>query len=152
MSNFERPRPSWDEYFMSLAHLAATRATCDRKHVGAVVVRNNRAVAMGYNGSPPGLPHCDDVGHDLVETVDGKKNCVRTTHAEMNAILQAAADGTSLRDGTMYTNTYPCWNCAKAILGAGIVRVVVDADYNNDPRVIAAFDTAGVTLHTVKTE
>jgi len=143
-------RPEWDEYFMRLAHLAATRATCDRKHVGAVIVRDRRVMATGYNGSPPGLPHCDDVGHDLVETTDGKQNCVRTVHAEMNALLQAAATGAAVKGSTVYTNTYPCWNCAKAILGAGITAVVTDADYNNDPRVEAAFKAAGVRVYTVK--
>lgn len=142
-------RPSWDSYFMDMAHLVATRATCDRKHVGAVVVRDKRVVATGYNGSPPGLPHCDVVGHDLVRQADGKENCVRTVHAEMNAILQAAQYGVSLAGTTLYTNTYPCWHCAKAILGARIATVVVDQDYNNDARVAEAFKASGVRLVTL---
>lgn len=132
-------RPSWDTYFTQMARLVATRATCDRRHVGAVVARDHRVLATGYNGSPPGLPHCDQIGHDLVTLADGSVNCVRTTHAEANAIFQAAKIGVSLDGATLYTNTYPCWNCAKAILGAGIVKVCVDADYNNDPRVQTAF-------------
>lgn len=153
--NGDRPglpetRPDWDAYFMRLAHLAATRATCDRKHVGAVVVRDNRVLATGYNGSPPGLAHCDDAGHDLLRQADGRENCVRTIHAEMNAILQAAATGVAVKGATLFTNTYPCWNCAKALLGAGIAAVATDADYNNDPRVEAAFKAAGVRLYTVK--
>ena len=145
----DRARPSWHTYFMDMAHLVATRATCDRKHVGAVIVREKRVVATGYNGSPPGLPHCDDVGHDIVTQADGTENCVRTVHAEMNAILQAAQYGVSLAGTTLYTNTYPCWHCAKAILGARIATVVVDQDYNNDARVAEAFKASGVRLVTL---
>ena len=142
-------RPTWHRYFMSMAELASTRATCDRKHVGAVLVIDRRVVATGYNGSPPGLPHCDDEGHDIVRQADGRENCVRTIHAEMNALLQAAAYGVSLRGATLYTNTYPCWNCAKALLGAGVVRVITDQDYNNDARVDAALRSSGVTIETL---
>lgn len=131
---------------MEMAHLVATRATCDRKHVGAVLVVEKRVVATGYNGSPPGLPHCDDVGHDLVARADGGENCVRTVHAEMNAIAQAAKYGIALRGAHLYTNTYPCWACAKAILAAGVTQVITDHDYNNDPRVVNAFSASGVRL------
>lgn len=131
-------RPPTDVYFMNIAQVVATRATCDRKHVGAVIVRDRRIIATGYNGSPPGLPHCDDVGHDLVIT-NGKENCVRTVHAEMNAVAQAALYGVSIKDADIYTNTYPCWNCAKALLSGGIKTVYVDKDYNNDARVEEAF-------------
>lgn len=144
------PRPSVDAYFMAMAHLASTRATCDRKHVGAVIVRDGHAIATGYNGSAPGSEHCDDVGHDIVELADGVKNCVRTTHAELNAILQAAKFGTDTAGASIYTNTFPCWPCAKAILGAGIVRVVFDADYKNDPRVETAFAVKAVTVERYK--
>lgn len=144
------PRPSWDDYFIQVSHLIATRATCDRKHVGAVLVRDRHIIATGYNGSAPGDPHCDDAGHDLVQLIDGKMNCVRTIHAEANAILQAAKHGSSTQGTTIYTNTYPCWPCAKMILGAGIVEVVVDADYNNDPRVAAAFESKGVAVRRYK--
>ncbi len=131
-------RPPTDVYFMNIAQVVATRATCDRKHVGAVIVRDRRIIATGYNGSPPGLPHCDDVGHDLVIT-NGKENCVRTVHAEMNAVAQAALYGVSIKDADIYTNTYPCWNCAKALLSGGVKTVYVDKDYNNDARVEEAF-------------
>ena len=131
-------RPPTDVYFMNIAQVVATRATCDRKHVGAVIVRDRRIIATGYNGSPPGLPHCDDVGHDLVIT-NGKENCVRTVHAEMNAVAQAALYGVSIKDADIYTNTYPCWNCAKSLLSGGIKTVYVDKDYNNDARVEEAF-------------
>ena len=139
-------RPTVDEYFVRMAHLASTRATCDRKHVGAVLTRQGRTVGTGYNGSPPGMPHCDDVGHDLVTLADGSVNCVRTTHAEANAFLDAAMNGKATDGTTLYTNTFPCWNCAKMILGSGVVRVVFDADYNNDARVTDAFKSRGIAL------
>lgn len=138
-------RLSWDEYFIAMTHLIAMRATCDRKHVGAVFVRDNRVIATGYNGSPPGLPHCDDVGHDLVET-DGRLNCVRTVHAEQNAVHQAAQHGVSLVGSVLYTNTFPCWMCAKALLSVRVSKVMYDADYNNDKRAMDAFTASGVEL------
>lgn len=139
-------RPSWSDYFIQMAHLVSTRATCDRKHVGAVLVRDRRVIATGYNGSPPGEPHCDDEGHDLVELAGGATNCVRTIHAEANAILQAAKYGVPTADSQLYVNTYPCWKCAQLIVGAGVVHVTVDADYNNDPRVERLFTSKRVVL------
>lgn len=151
-------RKSWDAYFMGIAVEVSKRATCDRKHVGCVLVRNRAILATGYNGSIPGAPHCDDVGHDLVATVvaevpDGnttmskmKNNCVRTIHAEMNAICQAARLGHATAAAAAYVNTFPCWPCFKALIGAGITRIVYDSDYNNDARVIAAAELVGVRL------
>lgn len=136
-----RVRPSWDAYFMSLANLVATRATCDRKHVGAVIVLERRVLATGYNGSAPGEDHCDDVGHDMV---DG--HCVRTLHAEANALMQAAASGVSVRGATVFVNATPCWPCAKLMLAAGIREVHVDQVYREDDRVRAAFIRAGVRM------
>ena len=118
-------RPSWDEYFMRQCDLAATRATCDRKHVGAVIVLDNRILATGYNGSLPGLAHCDDVGH-MME--DG--HCVRTVHAEVNAVSQAAKAGVRLDGATLYCNTFPCWNCFKVVVSAGIIGIVYDDEYS----------------------
>ncbi|MDD5110631.1 MAG: dCMP deaminase family protein [Patescibacteria group bacterium] len=124
-------RPSWDDYFMAIAKLVATRSTCDRLHAGAVLVKDKRIISTGYNGSPPGLPHCDDVGHLLEEG-----HCVRTVHAEHNAILQAAAQGaTSTRGSTIYLNYSPCIHCCKYLLAAGIVRVVVGKIYRNSQAV-----------------
>ena len=101
-------RKSWDEYFMDMAVAAATRATCDRKHVGAVFVDSDRNIlATGYNGSIRGTDHCDDVGHMMV---DG--HCVRTVHAEINAITQAAKTGSNLKNSTVYVTASPCWNCS----------------------------------------
>jgi len=121
-------RPSWDDYFMTIARIVATRATCDRLHAGAVLVKNKRIVSTGYNGSPPNLPHCDDSGH-LLE--DG--HCVRTIHAEHNALLQAAfIGGASTQGTTLYTMYSPCIHCAKYVVAAGVKRIVVGKVYRNE--------------------
>ena len=121
-------RPSWDDYFMTIARIVSTRATCDRLHAGAVLVKNKRIVSTGYNGSPPNLPHCDDSGHLLEEG-----HCVRTIHAEHNAILQAAVIGGSSTQGTtLYTMYSPCIHCAKYVVAAGIKRIVVGKVYRNE--------------------
>lgn len=124
-------RPSWDEYFMAIAKIIATRSTCDRLAAGAVLVKDNRIISTGYNGSPPGLPHCDDVGH-LLE--DG--HCVRTIHGEHNTLLQAASFGASSTKGaTMYTKYSPCIHCAKYVVACGIKRVVIAKVYRNQQAV-----------------
>ena len=112
-------RVDWDVYFMNIAQASAERSTCDRAHVGAVLVRNNRILATGYNGSVSGMPHCDDVGHDMVNG-----HCIRTIHAEVNAIVQCAIYGVSSKGATLYCTHYPCYNCAKIIVNAGIERIV----------------------------
>lgn len=117
-------KDDWDTYFMKIADLVSTRASCDRKHVGAVIVRDRRILTTGYNGSIPGLPHCDDVGH-MME--DG--HCLRTVHSEINAIAQAAKLGLSVDGAIMYCNTLPCWNCFKTIVSAGIAQIVWQSDY-----------------------
>ena len=112
---------------MAIARLIATRSTCDRLSAGAVLVKDRRIISTGYNGSPPGLPHCDDAGHLLEEG-----HCVRTIHGEHNAILQAAAQGgTSTRGSTMYTKYSPCIHCCKYLVAAGIARVVIGKIYRN---------------------
>lgn len=126
-------RPSWDEYFLSIAQAAATRATCDRKHVGAVLVRDRQILATGYNGSVRGAPHCDDAGHDMQ---DG--HCVRTVHAEANAIAQAARAGTRVDGATLYVTAFPCWPCMKLVINAGVVRVVYKDAYRVDQRALFA--------------
>lgn len=124
----EKTRPSWDDYFMTIARIVATRATCDRLHAGAVLVKNKRIVSTGYNGSPPNLPHCDDSGHLLEEG-----HCVRTIHAEHNALLQAAVTGgTGTQGATLYTMYSPCIHCAKYVVAAGVIRVVVGKVYRNE--------------------
>ncbi len=117
-------RTKWDEYFMNIAQVAATRSTCDRKHVGAVIVRDRQILSTGYNGSIRGLPHCDDVGHLM-----DNGHCIRTVHAEANAIVQAAKRGIEIHGATIYTTASPCWDCFKLIAQAGIVRIVYGEFY-----------------------
>ena len=133
-------RPSWDEYFMQIAFTVAQRSTCDRAHVGAVLVRDRRILTTGYNGSPAGLPHCDDVGHLMM---DG--HCVRTLHAEQNAIIQAALHGVSIQGATAYVTHQPCLTCAKMIINAGIRQVIYAGDYPDEASRTFMLD-AGVAL------
>ena len=129
-----RKRPTWDEYFLEIAFTVAERSTCDRAHVGAVLVRDRRILATGYNGSPAGLPHCDEVGHLMI---DG--HCVRTLHAEQNAIIQAALHGVSSEGATAYVTHQPCLTCAKMLINAGIKRVVYAGNYlDNNSRLFLA--------------
>lgn len=124
----QEQRPSWDDYFMALARIVASRATCDRLHAGAVLVKDKRIVSTGYNGAPPNLGHCDSDGHLLEEG-----HCVRTIHAEHNAILQAAViGGSSTKGATLYTLYSPCIHCAKYVIAAGVKRVVVGKFYRNE--------------------
>jgi dCMP deaminase len=120
------PRPSWDEYFLKLAMLASERATCPRMHCGCVLVRDKQVIATGYNGSIPGDDHCEDVGCWVVEN-----HCIRTNHAEMNALTQAAKNGHPTNGATAYVTNMPCTTCAKALVAAGIKRVVVFSDYHD---------------------
>jgi dCMP deaminase len=127
-------RSSWDQYFMDIARQVATRATCDRKHVGAVVVRDRTILSTGYNGSIRGMPHCDEVGHMMENG-----HCVATVHAEANAILQAAKNGVRIDGATLYTTASPCWPCFKLVANSGCVRIVYGGFYR-DPRI---FEVAG---------
>lgn len=126
---------------MAIAHAVATRATCNRKHVGCVLVVERRIIATGYNGSIAGLPHCDEVGHDMHEG-----HCVRTTHAEVNAIVQAARSGVSTRNADVFVNTFPCWPCFKVLAGAGVGRVFFDDAYREDARVYSASERTGIAI------
>lgn len=112
-------RPSWDEYFLEIAKVVATRSTCDRANVGAVIAKNKVILSTGYNGAPRGLPHCNDVGHEII---DG--HCIRTAHAETNSIAQAAKNGTPIEDASIYLTISPCYDCFKIIVNAGIKEVV----------------------------
>lgn len=125
------PRPSWDTYFMQIAHLVATRATCPRRSVGAVIVRDRRILATGYNGAPRGLPHCPPGGpeHDWPEGCMRAGHCIRSLHAEQNALLQAAQIGISCDGATIYVTCQPCNTCAKMLINAGIRRVIYEGDY-----------------------
>lgn len=122
-----RKRANWDEYFMAIARQVSTRSTCSRKHVGAVIVRDKMILATGYNGSLSGLEHCDDVGH-LME--DG--HCVRTVHAEANAIVQAARSGNRLEGATIYVTASPCFACFKLIANAGIKKIAFGEFYRDE--------------------
>ncbi|HUM09513.1 MAG TPA: cytidine/deoxycytidylate deaminase family protein [Myxococcaceae bacterium] len=122
-------RSSWDQYFMDIARQVATRATCDRKHVGAVLVRDRTILSTGYNGSIRGMPHCDEVGHMMENG-----HCVATVHAEANAILQAAKNGVRIDGATLYTTASPCWPCFKLVANSGCVRIVY-GEFYRDPRI-----------------
>lgn len=135
-----RERASWDEYFMNIATEVATRSTCDRKHVGAVIVRDKTILSTGYNGSVRGLGHCDDEGH-MME--DG--HCVRTIHAETNAIIQSAKNGTAIDGATIYVTASPCWPCFKTIANAGIRRIVF-REFYRDQRIFDVSQKLGIEL------
>ena len=176
----ENDRISWDDYFVELTDFVSRRATCDRKHVGAVLVKDNRIIATGYNGSIPGEPHCSDPekyfeedlsvikpdlrhypaerysvaewqsmqqnrtigmsyfppvvekhgGHDIEND-----HCIRTVHAEVNVIAQAARLGIATEGTTLYCNTQPCWDCFKVIVSAGVKEIVYKDKYKSNPRV-----------------
>ena len=125
-------RPNWDEYFMEMAELARKRSTCLRRGVGAVIVKDNRVIATGYNGVPKGIRHCEETGclRQQLNVPSGKMHeLCRGLHAEQNAIIQAACMGSSIEGGTLYCTTQPCVICTKMIINAGIKRVVIKESY-----------------------
>jgi dCMP deaminase len=138
-----KTRVSWDEYFMNIAIQAATRSTCDRKHVGAVIVRDKTILSTGYNGSIRGLPHCDDIGHMMENS-----HCVATVHAEANAIIQAAKHGTVINGADIYVTASPCWDCFKLIANSGIKRIFY-YEFYRDERIIKIARQAGIKLTQV---
>ncbi len=152
MENDSKPhhRPSWDEYFIKLADTVASRATCDRGRSGCVIVKDRQILVSGYVGSPRGMAHCDDVGHLLKKVIheDGKvtQHCMRTVHAEQNAITQAARRGISLNGSTIYCRMTPCRTCAMLIINCGIVRVVCEKKYHAGQESEEMFNEAGVEL------
>lgn len=128
-------RKSWTSYFMEITEMVATRSTCDRAFVGCTLVnKDNRIVSTGYNGSVAGNPHCDEVGHVLR---DG--HCIATIHAEMNAILYCAKEGISVKGATAYITHFPCLNCTKALIQAGIAKIVYKHDYRIDDYALELF-------------
>jgi dCMP deaminase len=132
MTKVKRTRPSWDEYFMSIAELAATRSTCLRRQVGAVIVKDKKILATGYNGAPTGLRHCLEIGclREKLGIPSGERHeLCRATHAEQNAIVQAALFGVSIKDGVLYSTTQPCILCTKLIINAGIRKIVIKHSY-----------------------
>ncbi|WP_404453084.1 ComE operon protein 2 [Virgibacillus necropolis] len=138
-------RISWDQYFMAQSHLLALRSTCERLTVGATIVRDKRIIAGGYNGSVSGDSHCIDEG---CYVVDG--HCVRTVHAEANALLQCAKFGVPTEDSEMYVTHFPCLQCCKTIIQSGVRTVYYAADYKNDSYAVELFEKSGV--HTQKVE
>jgi len=149
-------RPSWDDYFMGLVTEIGKRGTCDRGRPGCVIVKNKRIMTTGYAGSPVGIKHCDDIGHEIKQTIheDGRisKHCVRTTHAEQNAICQAARYGISIDDSTVYCKMEPCYICAKMIINAGVKRVVCAMRYHGSKESRRIFKESGVDLVVLSEE
>ena len=133
-------RVSWHEYFMNIAEQVATRSTCGRKHVGAVIVRDRTILSTGYNGSLRGAPHCEEVGHDMEND-----HCVRTVHAEANAVAQAAKQGVRIDEAEIYVTASPCLTCFKLVANAGI-RKVFFKEFYRDERITAYARDCGVTL------
>lgn len=140
-------RISWHQYFMAQSHLLALRSTCQRLMVGATIVRDKRIIAGGYNGSVSGSVHCIDDG---CYVVDG--HCVRTIHAEMNAILQCAKFGVPTEGAEIYVTHFPCLNCTKAIIQSGIKTIYYAEDYRNHSYAIELLDEAGVNVEKVELE
>jgi len=129
-------RIEWHEYFMMIAEQVATRSTCDRKHIGAVIVRDRTILSTGYNGSLRGAAHCDDVGHDI-----DNGHCVRTVHAEANAIAQAAKNGVAINDSELYVTASPCLACFKCC-----IKVIYYKEFYKDERITSYAKEIGVTL------
>lgn len=156
MSDKTSNRPSWDDYFMEICEAVSKRATCDRGRSGCVIAKNKQMLVTGYVGSPKGLEHCDEVGH-LMKSVtheDGStsQHCVRTVHAEQNAICQAARMGIALDGATLYCRMTPCRTCAMMIINCGITRVVCQRKYHQGGESEAMFKQAGVTLEYIVNE
>jgi dCMP deaminase len=156
MEKDKHQRPTWDEYFMELAITVAKRATCDRGRSGCVITRDKQILVTGYVGSPRGLPHCDEVGHLMkkVEHDDGRvsQHCMRTVHAEQNAICQAARLGISLIGATLYCRMTPCRTCAMLIINCGIIRVVCERKYHDGEESEGMFRLGRVQLEYVNDE
>lgn len=146
-------RPSWNDYFLELVETVGKRATCNRGRSGCVITKDKRIIATGYVGSPPGLPHCDDVGHLMKKVIDDdgqmREHCMRTIHAEQNAICQAARYGVSLQGATLYCTMEPCRTCAMMIISVGITKVVCKRRYHAAQETRDMFAQAGVELEVV---
>ena len=143
-------KPSWDDYFFSIADAVSKRATCDRGKSGCVIVRDKRILVTGFVGSPSGFAHCDDVGHQMKRLTheDGRitEHCMRTIHAEQNAICQAARQGISIEDATIYTRMTPCRTCAMLLINSGIRRVMCERRYHAGEESEKMFTNAGIQL------
>ncbi len=146
-------RPSWDEYFMGIVNAVATRGTCDRGRTAVVIVKDKMILTTGYVGSPIGAPHCDEVGHLMKKVIheDGheSQHCMRTNHAEVNAVALAARNGIAIDGSTLYCKMAPCYTCAKMIINAGIVRVVCQKRYHADVESMELFDNLGIEVEVL---
>lgn len=146
----EYQRPTWDEYFMEIARAVGKRATCDRGRSGCVIARNKQILVTGYVGAPAGLGHCDELGHQMktVTHEDGhsSNHCVRTTHAEQNAIVQAAKIGVAIDGATLYCKMTPCTVCTKMIINSGIKHIVCEKRYHAGGESEEMFKTVGISL------
>ena len=139
-----KERVSWEQYFMNIAKEVATRSTCNRKHIGAVIVRDKNILATGYNGSIRGLAHCDDAGHEMEND-----HCVRTIHAEANAIVQSARNGVRIENSEIYVTASPCYDCFKMIANAGITAIYY-AEFYRDDRIKAHAAELSINLIHLK--
>lgn len=143
-------RISWDEYFLDMLDSVSARATCDRGRTAVIIAIDNEIVVTGYVGSPSGIDHCDDIGHQMATVIDdsGKtsQHCVRTNHAEMNAIAQAAKNGKAIKGGTLYCKMTPCYTCAKMLVQVGMRRIVARERYHADKLSLEILRTAKVRV------
>lgn len=146
-----RTRPSWHKYFLKIAEIVASRSTCDRRNVGAVLVRNKVILSTGYNGAPRCMAHCDERGHEIVEG-----HCVRTVHAEANSLVQAARNGIAVEGATMYLTHSPCYDCFKMMVNAGIGEVYYSdfymSRYEASAQVLKLAKKAGVKITLTRPE
>ena len=133
-------RVSWETYFMNIAQEVATRSTCDRKHVGAVIVRGKTILSTGYNGSVRGMHHCDEIGHEMENG-----HCVRTIHAEANAVVQSARNGVRIDEAEIYVTASPCYDCFKMIANAGIASIYY-SEFYRDTRITSLAEQIGIEL------
>jgi len=140
------PRADWSEYFMNIAKEVATRSTCDRKHVGSVIVRDKTILSTGYNGSIRGMPHCDEVGHMMEND-----HCVAPIHAEANAVLQAAKNGVMIDKAELYITASPCWPCFKMLANAGIKKIYY-GEFYRDERIFDVAKKLGIELIHIKVD
>ena len=156
MEAYTNQRPSWDEYFLDLMDEVGKRSTCDRGRSGCIVVRDKQIVCTGYVGSPPGFAHCDEEGHLMKEVVDedgtSRMHCMRTIHAEQNAICQAAKHGIPLKGSTLYCKMEPCRVCAMLIISVGITKVIAKKKYHAAQDTRDMFQQARVELVVVEDE
>ncbi|MCH8329175.1 MAG: cytidine/deoxycytidylate deaminase family protein [Nanoarchaeota archaeon] len=139
-------RISWEEYFMNIAKQVASRSTCDRKHVGALITRDRTILSTGYNGSISGMPHCNEAGHMMEND-----HCVATIHAEANAVLQAAKNGVMINNSEIYITASPCWTCFKMLANAGIKKIYY-GEFYRDERIFDVAKKLGIDLTHIKVD